>query len=138
MHFLSHLVISSVVSTFFFLATGSVGGSLACFVAGIAIDIDHVFECLFLHGTLDFSKLADIRGHSLYKDKVIVTLHSPEIVILIPLLGVNSLTAGIALGMMLHMLSDFFYYRKTRQKSPLSLFFTYRMSKGFSVEKLCS
>jgi hypothetical protein len=128
-----------MIAALFYLFTGSIGGSIAVIAAGILIDIDHVIDCLFLYKKLDIKKIMDNKNHGLYHDKVIVSLHSIELVILLPLIfWFNLIAIGISLGMLTHMLSDFFYYRKTRQKSILSLFFIYRLSKRFSVNKLCN
>ena len=137
MHFLHHLLMSSIISLFLFFATRSRSAAIACFLAGLIIDMDHIVECLFLHKKIDFKKIIDNKNHTLYKDKVIISLHSLEIIIIMLAIKINPITVGIAVGMLTHMISDFYYYRKTRQKSLWSLFFLYRFSKGFSVKKLC-
>jgi hypothetical protein len=138
MHYAYHFVISLIIATFFYLVTGNIEGSIACFVAGTIIDIDHILDCFLLYRNVDFRKITDHVNHTLYKDKVIVSFHSIEIAILLPALAPGFVTTGIALGMFTHMLSDFLYYRHERQKSVLSLFFIYRLGKGFSVKKLCT
>ena len=137
MHITWHLVISSVLATLAFLISGSLELALALFLGGTLIDLDHITDCILLHRKMDFNRISDNVNHTLYDEKILVSLHSLEIVILLPLLFPGIISAGIAAGMLIHMLSDFLYYRHERQKSLLSLFFIYRMSKRFSVKELC-
>lgn len=131
-----HILASAVLATMIFIITNSPAAAVACFIAGTAIDIDHVLDYYLYSGhlSLDISKISGF-----YQDfgKVIVVLHSYELLVVgavvAYMLGANLLFIGAVTGFMGHMLMDTLAY----EMKPQSYFLSYRVIKGFKLEKLC-
>ena len=128
-----HVMASGVTSALFFAATRSVGGSIACFLSGILIDIDHVFDfyierkrvCKSLKELYDFC-LLDKTG------KLYLIFHAYEWVGLLWLAVILSkfhpVWLGIAVGISVHMLFD----QLINPIYPLVYFWFFRRKFGFS------
>lgn len=129
-----HAVITSVVCAGLYLASHSLGMAIACFVAGVLIDFDHLLDYV-----VNFSPRFGVRHFfECFKDQVfdriIVFLHAWEWVALaIALAAVSrsSVMIGIAAGMLLHMALDQVFNRH----NPCGYFLAYRLANRFDAKR---
>lgn len=139
MHTGFHIAISAALGALVYFFTGNVAAAWALLLGGVLIDLDHLIDSLFIYKRIDVKRIKDVKTFSLHEEKIILGLHSVELLILILAFNFNTVTFGFCAGMFSHMLMDFFYYKpKGRQKSLWSLFFVYRWRKKFSAKLLCA
>lgn len=127
-----HAAISIGVSGVFWLATQSVSGTLACFLAGILIDLDHIIDYLFNYG-LPFKPKRFFRVFEFeVADNIFVFLHSWEMMLLgLAILWVmdgKPVLLGLFVGGLSHLALDHFF----NHHSPWAYFFAYRLRHRFS------
>lgn len=133
-----HFVVSAFLAVVVFHFTKSLQASLLCFIAGFAIDVDHVIDFWLYRRKITIDKEIFQHFHGRF-GKIYVFLHSIELLVPIVLLGsMNShamvLSAALALGFISHLLLDFLSY----DLHPLSYFLTYRILKKFDIKYICS
>lgn len=121
MNIYKHAVISLTVSTLLLLVFKKMQMSIACFLTGVLMDLDHVFDYYINHELRDrltylrhprkfFGALSS--DYARYKPNYILCkfLHSAEILIVVPflyLLGLwNAMATGILIGFLIHLISD--------------------------------
>lgn len=127
-----HVVASGLVSVVFLSLTKSVPGAIACFFAGVLIDLDHALDFLVIKKricrSLDELKVfcADSNEKRIY-----LWLHSYEILAILwagaLVFGSPIAYTGILWGMTIHLLLD----QLTNPIHPLSYFLIYRAKLGF-------
>lgn len=132
---ISHVAISSVISAVFAFYTRSFMGTAACFLSGIFIDIDHIFDYWLARKQLfvTYSKLFGFcgleRGGKLY-----LLFHSFEFLVLFWLIfftfQLNVFWLGLGIGVTAHMIADQF----ANPLRPYALFFVYRLRHRFEKE----
>jgi hypothetical protein len=132
-----HVAISGIITIGFFAVTKSWVGSLACFLSGIFIDLDHVLDFwiakkkfLFSYEEL-YAYFAQERQGKLY-----LLLHSYELLALfwlaIYFLHLDVLWLGVAWGLTTHMIAD----QITNPLRAFGYFLVYRIKHGFAKESL--
>ncbi len=129
-----HAAITSAVCAGLYLAFGSPGMAIACFAAGVFIDLDH-----FLDYAVNFAPRLGVRhffgsfeNHVL--KKVIVFLHAWEwvaLAIAIAFATRSGIAAGIAAGLLLHMALDQAFNRH----NPCGYFISFRLANGFDGKR---
>ncbi len=133
-----HVILSCVNAMGVYLVTGSVSLTAVCFVAGVLMDLDHMYDFLVSKpkSLLDLREF--ISGDYLKRSgKCYLFLHSYEIVIALMLLSATELisaSTGLALGStwLTHLLADQF----SNSVFPWSFFLTYRIKVDFSVASI--
>ncbi|HLG30514.1 MAG TPA: hypothetical protein VI387_09915 [Candidatus Brocadiales bacterium] len=135
-----HFVVSTVSGVAVYSLTGSLSPSIACFLTGWVIDVDHFYDYVKNNGW-DFSVKRFVEyfekshpvplGTHLY-----FFFHAHEfaiILILICFLSKLNLTLSFAtLGYITHLLFDQF----TNRVFPFAYFLTYRIAKGFDKRSI--
>ena len=134
---IKHTVISGVLSLGFFALTKSWTGTLACFLSGIFIDIDHFFDFWIVKKRFKCG-YDDLMTYGIREKAGIVFLifHSYELLaalwFAIYLYDLNAVWLGIAWGTTVHLLAD----QMSNPLRPPGYFFFYRMKYGFAKEHL--
>ena len=133
----NHAFASALISMVFLYFTKSPSAALLCFLAGVLIDADHLLDFWMYKGKIVISR--EVFGH-FYEGfgKIYVVLHSFEIIAALLLLGfalqeVGTYMFGVAVGMLTHIILDFFSY----ELHPAGYFITYRILKGFDKKYIC-
>ncbi len=129
-----HIAISTAVSAVFLMITKSLEGTIACFLVGIFIDLDHIFDYLFNHGVkIDLKHFFHTFKLEVL-DNIFVFLHSWEIMIVC--LVVAWLTdwkpviVGIFVGGCIHLFLDHLW----NGHSPLAYWLSYRIKNRFAAK----
>lgn len=138
---LKHFVVSVINSAAVYGLTGSLSPSIACFLTGWVIDVDHLYEYIKVNGwdfnVKRFNGFFSKSHPSLPGNKVYFFFHAHEfaiILILICFLSKLNLTVSFAtLGYITHLLFDQF----TNSAFPFAYFLTYRIVKGFDKRSIC-
>ena len=134
-----HVVSSAAFGGFFFFACRSLSAAVACFVAGVIIDVDHFVDYLFnkrrvrrLRSLGDFYT-ACIRTEF---DKLYLILHSYELLaalwVIIVAMRLGLVWLAIAVGITQHMLLD----QIGNKALGLTYFFIFRLRHNFSAKYL--
>ncbi|MCA1808264.1 MAG: hypothetical protein ABR497_03860 [Kiritimatiellia bacterium] len=129
---LAHVAVSLAAGAGLGWALKSMTAALACLTAGVLIDLDHIPDYFW-----NFRRRPDA-GHFFHVfkhdvlDRVIVVLHSWELMLLL-LLGVwwtgwRPLGLGLLCGALLHLSLDQLFNRH----SPLAYSLIYRLRRGFA------
>ncbi|MBI2559971.1 MAG: hypothetical protein HYW14_02410 [Planctomycetes bacterium] len=100
-----HFVVSTISGAVVYSLTGALSPSIACFLTGWLIDVDHFYDYIKVNGW-NFS----VKGFFEHFDR-----------------SLNLTLSFATLGYIIHLLSDQF----TNGVSPLAYFLTYRVAKGF-------
>lgn len=129
-----HFLASSILAIVFYYFTRSLAGTTAAFLAGVLIDLDHLFDFWKSKPNHPFSIKEFLHpcGYMDKNQKIYVPLHSYELLILLWLfwsLNHSHFLLGIALGMTLHLILDDI----GNKLQTLSYFFSYRVWKKFRV-----
>jgi len=116
-----HTAVSFAVSALLLITLKKIQMSIACFLAGILIDIDHIFDYYANHELMDkfrylrhprklFRFLLTDYNRSKPSDKIYKPLHSVELLIPISFLytfGIwNHVATGILVGFVIHLIMD--------------------------------
>lgn len=129
-----HLAASSVISTGVFYFSNSWAAAIASFITGIFIDVDHFLD-YFLHCGINF----DIKKFynvciDISTRKVIIFLHSYELLalfwIIIYIFNLGFIWKGMAIGYAQHILFDQIVNSRSKIHK-LGYFFVYRCKKNF-------
>lgn len=129
-----HAAITSAVCAGLYLAFRSPGMAIACFAAGVFIDLDH-----FLDYAVNFAPRFGLRHFfECFKDRVfnrvIVFLHAWEwvaLAIAIACATWSGVAAGIAAGLLLHMALDQAFNRH----NPCGYFISFRLANKFDARR---
>lgn len=127
-----HVVISAVTGGIFFAGTQSWPGTIACFLSGVFIDIDHHLDFFLNKGRFPW-KYSDLWSFSAEeKDgKFYLILHSYELFafwwFLVLYLHPDVLWFGILVGMSVHIIAD----QAVNPANLLAYFFVYRLKHNF-------
>lgn len=129
----SHIVLSLALAFIFYKMTGGWLWPVLAVAGGVLIDLDHLLDYFLYYGFK-----IDVRGFFLHKyikrGTVYSLFHSWELIAIIWLLGiVYDFCIPLAAGMTLHLATDLIYSYTRR---PLRTFFTYRLIKGFRLDKM--
>ena len=132
-----HVIMSGAVSLGFFAITKSWGGSMACFLSGIFIDIDHVFDFWVVKRRLLFSyKELFAFGGREKNVPLCLIFHSYELLaifaIVIFIFHLNVVWLGFFWGALTHLGADQF----TNPIKPPAYFLYYRFKYRFDKEYL--
>ncbi|MDD4909713.1 MAG: hypothetical protein PHR44_03420 [Candidatus Omnitrophica bacterium] len=139
-----HVVSSLAFGIGFWKASGDLKASLACLLAGILIDIDHVID-FYIHNRIKME--SPLRAYrrlrdwcfGLKFDALYICLHSIELLLLIWLyvliLKPGIFWLAIAVGLTQHMILDIIFNSR-RFIPPRGYLFFYRMKKGFKKDAL--
>ena len=121
MNVYKHTAVSFIVSALLLLALKKIQVSIACFLTGVFIDVDHVFD-YYVNGDLKdrflllhrprklFSSLS--ADYARYKPDYLLykLFHSVEILIVVPFLYAlglwNAIATGVVIGFVTHMIMD--------------------------------
>jgi hypothetical protein len=109
-----HTFLSLAGSSLFYLLTRSLSGTLAFFLSGIFIDLDHIFEYVYAFGARSFSVRRFFRAaHGHEYRRYFLLVHSWEIVLVFwaatAFLLPSNWAVGFSLGFTLHILADQIY-----------------------------
>jgi membrane-bound metal-dependent hydrolase YbcI (DUF457 family) len=135
-----HIGISTIAAISAYKLIGSQSMSIALFLSGILIDLDHVFDYILL------SKEGFSIGNffSWYDEgkwqKVFLFFHSYELITIlafVTFVRANEVLIGITAGCVLHLLADQIAVMG-RGFSPWFYFISYRYSVGFEKKKYIS
>ncbi|MDP2939343.1 MAG: hypothetical protein Q8O13_04585 [Candidatus Omnitrophota bacterium] len=134
---IKHLVASCATGALFYLYSKSVLASLVCFLSGVFIDLDHVFDFYFHYKRLTLSIKEFYLSCEEYRfDRLFLFFHSLEWIlllwILIAIFKLNLIWVAFALGISLHIVMDMIGNRLFSY----AYFFIYRWLKGFRAESL--
>ena len=109
-----HIVFSTVISGILYTIFKSWGLSIASFVTGIFIDLDHFIDYFIVHHGIHFN-IKDFY-HFFYKEKhkkITLLLHGWEFISILFVITVitdfNPWISGALIGYTHHMISDYFY-----------------------------
>ncbi len=133
----SHMIASAVTSAAFAAATHSWEGTLACFLSGILIDIDHHFD-LWIHRKKILFQLKHIYDfcEKEKNGKFYLVFHSYELLAIfwmgVIFLHLNNIWWGMAVGLSVHLLLD----QIGNNLKPGTYFLWYRIKNNFSKESV--
>lgn len=127
-----HAVVSLVVSALVWLWLRSAVAALACFLAGVFIDLDHGIDYCLKYG-------ARIRPRHLFRafevevfDNIFIFLHAWEWIlvglVILWLIDWKPVMVGLVIGFSVHLLMD----QLANRHNPWSYFLTYRAAHRFS------
>lgn len=137
-----HVIVSAVLGAGIWFYTKSIYASIICFISGILVDLDHVFEYGIHFGLKDFSvkKLYEKsretdkhKGERGY-EKLYLIFHSSEVAIFLWIAAIcteNILLLALALGYSSHIVLDSFW----NTINPLSYFILHRAKHKFNTRK---
>ena len=126
-----HIVASSVTAAWFGVTTQSPVGTIACFLSGIFIDLDHVLDFYIFKKNLprSYKELKDFCLDP--SGKIYLFLHSYELMaflwVVVFCFKPSVLFVGLLFGMSVHLLLD----QLTNAIYPLAYFIFYRLKLGF-------
>lgn len=126
-----HILLSALLSLFYFLIAKDVLGTLLLFVFGSFLDIDHylfmIAKLRMLNPTKVFKyykNLYDKKMTDDYEDKYVLLLHNFEFNIAVSILSFYiSFFIPVAIGSLSHFLSDVAVIRKFKIKHYYSAFY---------------
>ena len=137
MHLRNHIILSTITSVGFAYLSHSSSATVACFLSGIFIDLDHLIDYYDAKKKITFSYHQLKEWCILNKEgRLFLFLHSYELFLIFWVLiyyfnlGVN--WVGLMTGMTVHLIADQF----SNPLKPLSYFLVYRLKLGFKKEKL--
>ena len=133
-----HAIASLGCSVIFYLIFKSFLYSLVCFLAGILVDVDHVFDYVMTTGwKLDKKHFFHVM-YGAYYERLTILFHAHEysvlLVFMIFVTGGHLLVLAIGIGYIQHLIFD----QCTNPVKPLAYFITYRLRYKFKKEYLLS
>ena len=138
----THLYTTTLLSGGLFAATRSPQIAVSCFLSGIFIDIDHVFDFLiFSEEKFSIKNILSWCNELKWK-KIVLIFHSYEFFIFLSFIMYyfpHNILLGILLGSGLHLILDQIgncSFSKYHKPFPWFYFFTFRILSGFRKEKL--
>ena len=132
-----HTALSLAGSGAVYLISSSFSAALACFLAGIFIDLDHFLEYFYFFGFRGFSLKGFFRAadEHVYQ-KFFLFLHSYELALIFWILGLAVIRRpwawGFSLGFTLHIIADHIY----NPCVPASYLFSFRLRHRFEGERI--
>ncbi|MBU1627062.1 hypothetical protein KKB18_06800 [bacterium] len=114
--------------------------SLGCFVGGVLIDLDHIFDFMVIHDVEEYSIKRFMKPH-LWKrtNKIYLFFHSYEMLIpawiIFYFTGLSNFGLAFTLGFLLHLWMDHFLNRDY-PIYPFSHFLIFKLSKHFKFDEL--
>jgi hypothetical protein len=131
-----HTGISLALAIALYAAFRSLSLSMAAFITGIFVDIDHSFEYVREYGfRLDPEFFFYTFNNTLYK-RVILPFHGWEWVALLAILSVaanyNTITAGMLIGLSSHLICDQF----SNGSNKWGYFFFFRLKNRFVTSRI--
>jgi len=131
-----HIIFSFALSAVLFYFTRSFFAAVLCFIAGIAVDADHIIEYIIQYGVKGFTfrKVYEASKYTLF-DKLHIVFHTAEIAIIfwiIAILTNNIYILSISLGFSFHLMLDYI----GNNAYIFTYFMTWRILKDFNVKKL--
>lgn len=135
-----HVIVSLSGGAIIYLLTRSLSKAILFSIAGIFIDLDHLFDYIRNYGWKiisfpDFFKIF----YTFKLKRIYVFLHSYELFLFLGLfLWYFKIDWGWAvfLGLSIHLLMDqIYYFISFREGSRRFYFLTYRISRGFETER---
>ena len=126
-----HVIASSVTSLAFYGVVQSWPATLACFLSGILIDLDHVVDYWLIRKM--HCSYKELKEFCLTdrKEKVYLFFHSIELLALLWAAyfyySMNIIWLGVLTGLSVHMLFD----QLTNDVYPATYFIIYRFKRGF-------
>lgn len=137
-----HLIAAGAIGIPLYYTTGSLEFSAGFALSMMTIDLDHLADhCFFSKRPLKFDKLL-IPGYPASYSRIVFALHSYEFVLMASAAAfwiASKLFWGIIAGWIAHLLLDEIFNRlpyNNRKINPLFYFFTFRLAKGFRVDKI--
>lgn len=133
---LGHVIVSATAAGVVATLTEHPLVGMLCFLAGVFIDLDHFLEYFWYEGVR-----LDVRDFKLACDetrfpRVLLILHSWEMLLLLwllPLAGLaHPLLLGLLVGLTLHMICD----QICNQPFPLAYFLTYRIGVRLDTTRI--
>lgn len=133
-----HVVLSAVVSVVVWAATKSPELTVSCFLSGIFIDLDHLYDFYVAKKRLTFSHKELVQYCVKEKaGQLILFLHSYELFAILWILAavfkMGDLYLGTLIGMTIHMIADQIF---NPLKKPWGYFFIYRYKLGFEKKAI--
>jgi hypothetical protein len=139
MRTLGHIITSAGVGLATYHRYKNPGAAVASFLAGWLIDIDHVVDYVHAHGWKPSWFHFNEAKHEHYSGKLILPLHSYELVALFFFLfrkpDKHPYRVGITLSVLTHLLLD---QKCNPSRLPATYFLTQRIRKRFDAKKLLS
>ncbi len=132
-----HTLISVLLSSLVYLFSDSISAALACFGAGIFIDLDHFFEFFYKFGFRRISSKLFFRAAENHEyDRFFLFFHSYELALLLWLIALFVVRRpwawGFALGFTVHIIADQIY----NPCHPLTYLLIYRIKNRFDGDRL--
>lgn len=129
-----HLAISAGVSAVVWFLFQSMTATIACFLTGILLDIDHIIDYVANYGwKIRIKHLFQAFEYEVFEN-IFVFLHSWEFVAiylaLLWLIDWKPVALGAGIGIFAHLLVDHLF----NDHSPLGYFLSYRIWHGFSAK----
>ncbi len=127
-----HILASGITGIVFAKLTNSWPGTIACFLSGILIDLDHLLDYVINKKKMCWS-VKKLENFCAQKEdgKIYFFLHSYELVAFLWLIvfcfKLNAIWLGIVFGMSIHLLID----QLANPIYPLTYFLFYRFKLGF-------
>jgi len=119
---------------------GSIWCGAATVIAGVLIDIDHIFDYILNHGFTFSPKKFYIYCMVCRFKRILLVFHSYELLAVIWAaifaLSLGRLWVAVAIGLTLHLAMDQIRNVNRRKVDPRIYFFTYRLMNGFETRKL--
>lgn len=137
-----HVFTSTLLSGGLYVTTQSLEIAIPCFLSGIFIDIDHVFDFIIFSKDKFSIKNIFTWCNDLKWEKLYLIFHSYEILFILGIIIYffpDKILLGIFLGSGLHLIQDQIgncYFRKKFTLSNFFYFFIYRFFVGFRKEKM--
>lgn len=134
------MAVSIIIGTAVYLYFKSLACGIASFLAGVLIDIDHIFDCYLNHGT--HFKLKDIYNYCMEVkfDKLTFIFHSYELLAILwamtLIFSFGNIWKAVAIGLTQHIIFDQIVNTHIRKMEPLAYFFIYRLRNRFKKEEI--
>ncbi len=127
-----HIVISLVISALVWLWLRSATAALACFLAGVFVDLDHVVDYCLKYGVRVRPRhLFHVFEHEVF-DNIFLFFHAwewiPIALVILWLIDWKPAVLGLVIGFSFHLVLDHLFNGHNRW----AYFFTYRMAHGFA------
>ncbi len=138
----THFYTSTILSGGLYAVTRSPQIALSCFLSGIFIDIDHIFDFLIFSGEKFSIKKMISWCNELRWEKIVLIFHSYEVLIFLSFIMYyfpGNILMGVLLGGGLHLVLDQIgncFFGKRFRVSPWFYFLIFRIFSGFRKEKL--
>ena len=131
-----HIGLSLAISLLLFALFRSIGMSVAAFISGVFLDIDHVFDYLREYGFRTDVRFFFLSFHKTLYRRVVLFLHAWEWLALLAVSAAlvydNSIVIGICIGIGQHLITD----QCTNPVCKWGYSISYRARNGFRTPKI--